>query len=167
MCVWVLAACLLALWVMLLPQNDSLANIDVVLITEWLNDADQTAHFARRLGLDEAALGFNITFGSKKKRKRPPQLHPEKDEETLALLRSLNALDPELYEYAKKLARRRIDQTLSAPPPHVDGDAGARRPCRPPPPRKGRRGPPCLLPASKEEDLYFGGITKFNEQGGV
>lgn len=140
--------------------------MDVVLITEWLTDPDQMAYFTRRLGLDEAALGFNITFGSKQKRKRPPRLHPERDGETLALLRSLNALDMELYEYAKTLVRRRIDQTLSTPPNAID-DAVARRPCKPRPPRTGtgRRGPPCLLPESKEEDLYFGGVSKFNEQG--
>lgn len=137
-----------------------------MLITEFLNDADQTAYFTRRLGLDEAALGFNITFGSKKKRKHPPQLHPERDGETLAQLRSLNALDMELYEYAKTLVRRRIDQTLSTPLNAID-DAVARRPCKPRPTRTGtgRRGPPCLLPKTEEEDLYYGGVSKFNEQG--
>lgn len=78
--------------------------MDVVLITEWLKEPEQTQYFTQRLGLDERALGFNISFDAQKNPRRydrtwpDGELRPEDDHETLALLRSMNALDMELYE---------------------------------------------------------------------
>ena len=60
--------------------------------------------------------------------------------------------------------------TLSAPalpPLHTTRDDG--RTCKQPPPRdeatRRRRAPLCLLPASVEEDRFFGGSTKFHQLG--
>lgn len=58
-------------------KSPRFANIDVVLITEWLKEPEQTQYFTRWLGLDERALGFNISFDTQKNPRRYDRTWPD------------------------------------------------------------------------------------------
>jgi len=90
--------------------KDILGRMDVVLITEWLKEADQVTYFNSVLGLQ------NVTFPAKHLSDKT-QVRDKAEEEDKALmieqLREMNQVDIELYEWAKRLVRSRMDAEVA------------------------------------------------------
>ena len=87
--------------------KEILSQFDVILIMEWLNDAEMTQHL-------DSVLGTNGTVFPHKNSIKPARKAIGKDsvdEVTMQRLRELNHYDSELYEWAKNFTKSRMEAT--------------------------------------------------------
>jgi hypothetical protein len=87
--------------------KEILSQFDLILITEWLKDAEMTQHL-------DSVLGTNGTVFPHENSVKPAQKARGKasiDEATMERLRELNRYDSELYEWAKKFTKSRMEAT--------------------------------------------------------
>lgn len=77
----------------------------MILIMEWLNDPEMIQHFESVLGMKVTA--FHHKNFAKQDTTRPKSI----DEATIQHLKELNHFDCELYEWAKKLTKSRMEAT--------------------------------------------------------
>lgn len=87
--------------------KEILGQFDVILIMEWLNDAEMAQYL-------DSVLGTNGTVFPHENSVRPAQKTTGKDsidEATMHRLRELNHYDSELYEWAKNFTKSRMEAT--------------------------------------------------------
>lgn len=91
-----------------------LDNIDVLLITEWMDSEDATykEEIQGQLTLFNYILGVDVVAFPRAHDKTLTLQRPSReiDETTIAYLEDLNKYDMQLYEYAQDLIRNRIEQ---------------------------------------------------------
>lgn len=85
-----------------------LASFDLVVITEWMNQADQTEYMNRMLG---TTIKMNFPHRQIASTWKHQGLI---DDDTLKYLKQLNKYDIELYEYAKELTKSRIEAFIGS-----------------------------------------------------
>lgn len=115
-----------------LPQAKAvIEGFDILVLSEWMSDPEQKKYLSSLLG-DKAVPGSETKLVSSDKTARL-RLHSQlmlREAETMAILYELNKYDLELYEYAQKLLRNRIEHVNNKPKPYhtpllfLRGDVG-------------------------------------------
>lgn len=91
-----------------------LAGFDLLIITEWMAETEQTLYLNRML---DTKIHMDFPYRQITARWKHAALV---DDDTLAYLRQINKYDIQLYEYAKELARSRIDVVLGKKEGKID-----------------------------------------------